>query len=84
MRPQIPSDPAAPIKQVAAGRADLAISYEPEVLLARDQGLPVVAVGAVVPTPLTSLIWPKRSGIGKTKDLGGRTIAAAGIPYEAA
>ena len=34
-----PPDPAAPIKQVAAGRVDLAISYEPEVLRARDQGL---------------------------------------------
>ena len=30
--------PSAPIKEVAAGRADLAISYEPEVLLARGQG----------------------------------------------
>ena len=40
-----PSDPAAPIKLVAAGRTDLAISYEPEVLLAREQGLDVVAVG---------------------------------------
>jgi putative hydroxymethylpyrimidine transport system substrate-binding protein len=29
VRPQVPSDPAAPIKQVAAGRADLAVSYEP-------------------------------------------------------
>ena len=38
-----PPDPAAPIKQVAAGRVDLAISYEPEVLRARDQGLRVVA-----------------------------------------
>ena len=40
-----PSDPAAPIKQVAAGRVDLAISYEPEVLRARDQDLRVVSVG---------------------------------------
>ena len=32
---EAPSDPAAPIKQVAAGRTDLAISYEPELLLAR-------------------------------------------------
>ena len=46
MHPQVPSDPSAPIKEVAAGRADLAISYEPEVLLARDQGLDVKAVGA--------------------------------------
>ena len=35
VEPQVPSDPSAPIRQVAAGRADLAISYEPEVLLAR-------------------------------------------------
>ena len=52
----MPSDPSAPIRQVAAGRADLAISYEPEVLLAQDQGLPVIAVAALVARPLTSLI----------------------------
>ena len=40
-----PTDPSAPIKQVAAGRVDLAISYEPELLRARDKGLHVVAVG---------------------------------------
>ena len=34
-----PSDPAAPLKLVAGGRADLAISYEPELLLARDKGV---------------------------------------------
>ena len=48
--------PSAPIRQVAAGHADLAISYEPEVLLAQDQGLPVIAVAALVSRPLTSLI----------------------------
>jgi putative hydroxymethylpyrimidine transport system substrate-binding protein len=84
VRPQVPSDPAAPIKEVAAGRADLAVSYEPEVLLARDQGLPVKAVAAVVPTPLTSLIWLKDSGIRSVKDLRGKTIATAGIPYQSA
>jgi len=84
VRPQVPSDPSAPIKEVAAGRVDLAISYEPEVLLARDQGLPVNAVAAVVPTPLTSLIWLKGSGITDVKHLRGRTIATAGIPYQSA
>ena len=54
--PRVPSDPAAPIKLVAAGRADMAISYAPEVLIARDQGQPVTAVAALVATPLTSLI----------------------------
>ena len=82
VHPQVPSDPSAPIKEVAAGRVDLAISYEPEVLLAHDQGLPVKAVAAVVPTPLTSLIWLKGSGIRGVKDLRGKTIATAGIPYQ--
>jgi putative hydroxymethylpyrimidine transport system substrate-binding protein len=79
---QTPADPAAPIKQVAAGQADLAISYEPEVLLAHEQGLDVLAVGAVVDRPLTSLIWLKKSGIGGVAGLRGKTIATAGIPYQ--
>lgn len=79
---QTPSDPAAPIKLLAAGKTDLAISYEPEVMLAREQGLDVVAVGAVVDRPLTSLIWLKKSGIKGVADLRGKTIATAGIPYQ--
>jgi putative hydroxymethylpyrimidine transport system substrate-binding protein len=84
VRPQVPSDPSAPIKEVAAGRVDLAVSYEPEVLLAHDQGLPVKAVAALVPTPLTSLIWLRSSGIHSVKDLRGKTVATAGIPYQSA
>jgi putative hydroxymethylpyrimidine transport system substrate-binding protein len=79
---QTPADPAAPIKQVAAGQTDLAISYEPEVLLAHEQGLDVLAVGAVVDRPLTSLIWLKKSGVKGVADLRGKTIATAGIPYQ--
>ena len=77
-----PSDPAAPVKQVAAGRSDLAITYEPEVALAREQGLEVVAVAALVNRPLTSLIWLKDSKIKGVADLEGKTIATAGIPYQ--
>jgi putative hydroxymethylpyrimidine transport system substrate-binding protein len=79
----VPSDPSAPIRQVAAGRADLAISYEPEVLLAQDQGLPVVAIAALVDRPLTSLISLPEAGIADVRDLQGKTIATAGIPYQA-
>lgn len=84
VEPQVPSDPAAPIKQVAAGRTDLAISYEPEVILARDQGLDVVAVAALVNGPLTSLISLPAAGIGSASDLSGKTVVTAGIPYQAA
>jgi putative hydroxymethylpyrimidine transport system substrate-binding protein len=77
-----PSDPAAPLKLLAAGRTDLAISYEPEVLLAHEQGLEVLAIGALVNRPLTSMIWLKKSGIKGVGGLRGKTIATAGIPYQ--
>ena len=35
---QVPSNPATPLQLLAAGKVDLAISYEPELMLARDKG----------------------------------------------
>jgi putative hydroxymethylpyrimidine transport system substrate-binding protein len=84
VRPRVPSDPAAPIRQVAAGQVDLAISYEPEVLLARDEGLDVIAVGALVQEPLTSLISLGNEGVRDPRELAGKTVATAGIPYQGA
>jgi putative hydroxymethylpyrimidine transport system substrate-binding protein len=79
-----PPDPAAPIKQVAAGRVDLAISYTPEVLRARDQGLSVVSVGAIVREPLTSIISLPEAKIDRPRDLRGKTVGTAGIDYQSA
>ena len=56
VKPRTPSDPSAPLKLLAAGKADLAISYEPELLLARAQGAKLVSIGALVQKPLTSII----------------------------
>jgi putative hydroxymethylpyrimidine transport system substrate-binding protein len=77
-----PADPSAPIKQVAAGRVDLAISYEPEVLRARDQGQKVVAVGALIPTPLTSVISLPPKDVPNAAALKGKTVGTAGIDYQ--
>ena len=79
-----PPDPAAPIKQLAAGRVDLAISYEPEVLRARDQGLRVVSVGAIVQKPLTSIISLPEAKVRGPADLEGKTVGTAGIDYQSA
>lgn len=85
VEPRTPSDPSAPIRQVAAGRVDLAISYEPEVILARNEGLPVRAVASLVPRPLTSLVsLPGETPIREPADLRGTTVATAGIPYQRA
>ena len=79
-----PPDPAAPLKQVVAGRVDLAISYEPEVLRARDQGLAAQAVGALVQAPLTSIISLPPAGIRTPEDLDGKVVGTAGIDYQSA
>src|SRR3954471_9171686 len=77
-----PADPSAPIKQVAAGRVDLAVSYEPELLRARSNGLHVVAVGALVHTPLTSIISLPKAKIKGPEDLEHKTVGTAGIDYQ--
>ena len=82
VKPEVPSDPSAPIKEVAAGRADLAVSYEPEVLLAQKQGLDVKAVAAIVAQPLTSLISLPSAGIASAAELNGKSVGTAGIPYQ--
>ncbi len=82
VRVQTPGDPSAPLKLLAAGKVDLAISYEPELLLARDRGAPLVAVGAIVQRPLTSVIAIGGSKVKRIGDLGGKTVGTAGIPYQ--
>ena len=81
---QEPTDPALPLKLVAAGEVDLAISYQPEVLLAREKGSDVVAVASLVGRPLTSMIWLPKSKIRSAADLKGKTVSTAGLPYQKA
>jgi putative hydroxymethylpyrimidine transport system substrate-binding protein len=81
---QTPSDPASVLKLLAAGRADLAISYEPDLLLAREQGVKVMAVGALANQPLTSLMSVGKDAIADPKELRGKTVGTAGIPYQSA
>jgi putative hydroxymethylpyrimidine transport system substrate-binding protein len=83
VRIRVPSDPAAPLKQVGAGQADIAISYEPELLLARDKGLRLAAIGALVQKPLTSII-SLSDKFKDVKDLKGKKVGTAGIPYQSA
>jgi putative hydroxymethylpyrimidine transport system substrate-binding protein len=82
--PRAPSDPSAPLKLLQAGRADLAISYEPELLLARDKGADLVAIGALVQVPLTSIISLGKDPVRSPRDLEGKTVGTAGIPYQEA
>jgi putative hydroxymethylpyrimidine transport system substrate-binding protein len=51
-----PADPNDPPRMVAAGRVDLAVSYQPELHLNRREGLDLVRVGTLIETPLTCLV----------------------------
>jgi putative hydroxymethylpyrimidine transport system substrate-binding protein len=84
VRPAAPSDPAEPLKLLAAGKLDMAISYEPELLLARDQGLKLVSIGALVQRPLTSIIALPGRHVARVADLAGKRVGTAGIAYQAA
>lgn len=81
VEPEVPSDPSAALKRLAAGRAEFAISYEPEVLIARSEGVPVVAVGALVTRPLNAVIY-RTDRITGPDDLEGKTVGAAGVPSD--
>lgn len=79
---QVPTDPASPLQLLAAGKVDVAISYEPELLLARDRGEPLVAIGAIVQRPLTSIISVGSKHITAAAQLRGKRVGDAGIPYQ--
>jgi putative hydroxymethylpyrimidine transport system substrate-binding protein len=79
---RFPTDPATPLQLLAAGKVDVAISYEPELLLARDEGEPLVAIGAIVQRPLTSIVSLGDRHITSPAQLRGKTIGDAGIPYQ--
>jgi putative hydroxymethylpyrimidine transport system substrate-binding protein len=79
-----PPDPSSPLKLLQAGRTDLAISYPPEVLLARERGADFVVIGALVQKPLTSLMAVGKAGVRSAADLAGKRIGTAGLPYQSA
>ncbi|MBL7496221.1 ABC transporter substrate-binding protein [Frankia sp. CNm7] len=81
---QPPSDPSDPTKLVSTGKIDLGISYEPETIIAGSMGLDVVAVGALVPTALTSIMATEKSGVRSVNDLAGKKLATAGLATQEA
>jgi putative hydroxymethylpyrimidine transport system substrate-binding protein len=81
-RVEVPNDPAAPLQLLAAGKIDAAISYEPEVMLARNRGLALVSVAAIVQQPLTSIISVGSKHITSAAALRGKRVGDAGISYQ--
>lgn len=76
-----PADPADPPKMAAAGRADLAISYQPQLHLQVAEGMTLIRVGTLVATPLNCLLVLKDGPVENIADLEGRKVgfSVAGV-----
>ncbi len=70
----VPSNPNDPPKMVAAGKADLAVSYQHQHHMQIDQGLPLLRIATLVATPLNSLVVLADGDIKTLADLKGKTV----------
>ena len=69
-----PSETSDALKLAASGNVDLAVSYQPQTIIAADQGLRLKVVAPLVVHPLTTLLFLEQSGIKKPQDLSGKKI----------
>jgi len=69
-----PADPSAPPRLVAAGQADVAVSYQPELQLAVKEGLPLVRFATLVETPLNTVMALDGGPVKSLADLKGKKV----------
>ncbi|HZP18617.1 MAG TPA: ABC transporter substrate-binding protein [Bauldia sp.] len=69
-----PADAASPPRLVAAGQVDVAVSYQPDLLLQVKEGLPLVRFGTLIGQPLSVLVALKDGPVKSLADLRGRTV----------
>src|SRR4051794_2682565 len=69
-----PADPNDPPKLVAAGKADLAISYQPQLQMQAAEGLPLTRIGTLISTPLNTVVALADGPVKSIKDLKGRKV----------
>jgi len=69
-----PSDTADSLKLAASGHVDMAVSYEPQAIIAASEGLTVRVFGRLIEHPLTTLLFLRGKGIEAPKDLIGKRI----------
>ncbi len=76
---RFPSNANDAISMVAAGKADIGLYYQQDVIQARaNQGVPVKSIGAVVQGPLNIVLSLKDQNINSPDDLVGKTVGYAG------
>jgi putative hydroxymethylpyrimidine transport system substrate-binding protein len=74
---QEPADPSLPAKLVAAGKADLAISYQTSLTIDVAQGLPLIRSATLISTPLNTMMVLDNGKINSLTDLKGKKVGIA-------
>ncbi len=69
-----PSETADALKLAATGSVDLAVSYQPQTIIAADQGLALKVIAPLVRHPLTTLLFLADKGFDHPQDLSGKKI----------
>jgi putative hydroxymethylpyrimidine transport system substrate-binding protein len=77
-----PADPNDPPKLVAARQGDLAVYYQKSLHLAVDQGLPLVRIGTLVSTPLSTVTVLRNGPIRELADFRGKRIGYSVAGFE--
>lgn len=79
----MPAETSDPLKLVAAGKSTFAVSYQPEIIMARAKEIPVVSAASIVGHHLNALMTLEEMGISSPKDLEGKTVGYSLPVYEA-
>jgi ABC-type nitrate/sulfonate/bicarbonate transport system substrate-binding protein len=79
---QIPSDPAAALKQVAYGNTEFGVSFQEEVTIARSNGIPVVSLAAIIQHNTSAFASLAGTGIQRAREIEGQRYGSYGLPIE--
>jgi len=72
------------IQLVAAGSAQFGIDFQESTTFARDEGIPVVSIGAILQHNTSAFAAPADRGISRPKDFEGKTYGGWGMDMETA
>ena len=78
----VPGNPSDPVKLAAARAIDIALTPQINYLIARSEGLPLLAMGALIDHPLGGLLALRGSGVHALEDLVGQRVGYALEPLE--
>lgn len=72
-----PSDPDLPCRMVAAGQADLAISYGTQIDMITEAGLPLLRIATLIDRPLNTVMALADGPVRTLADLKGRSVGVS-------